>query len=229
MFVIGAGMASVTGSLLVHYLRATDPERVRLQFRHQPDHRHDHRRPDLGLGRCVRRGLNHWFARGIARAVTTTLGIGGDGRADGGGADRVSSAVSPGSWGRSTIGWAGGARRRACDDFPAGPEQAAADRFRPYSSALPMLEVDGVCRVLRQPAGGERRLVHGAAGIDHRADRAEWCGQDDDVQPGRWLSATGWRQHSSCKVSRASKRWSRVTSRCSGLGARSRTCSFSIT
>ena len=56
IFVISAGMASLGGSVIVHYLRVVDPTVFGLAVQPRHHHRGHHRRPLFRLGRCLGAG-----------------------------------------------------------------------------------------------------------------------------------------------------------------------------
>ena len=83
-------------------------------------------------------------------------------------------------------------RWRARQGRPAGERcpastSASARRRAPVAPPRrqPLLEVQGPREALRRRARGRRRVVRGAGGLDHRADRAERLRQDDGLQPRR--------------------------------------------
>ena len=151
-----AGMASVCGSLGVHYLRAMDPNVFGFAF-------------SLNFitaviigglmsvwGGALGAARHHRPARAAARPLAAALGRRDHGRAHGGGADRLSARGFAGFLGASTTDCAGargtGARSVREPDTAALPPIAAADR--------PSSEVDGRRALLRQSARREQRQLY---------------------------------------------------------------------
>ena len=84
----------------------------------------------------------------------------------------------------------------------------------------------GPREALRRPARGRRRVVRGARGLDHRADRSQRLGQDDGLQPDRRHDArrTPARSGSTARRIDGLKPWERAHAG-SGGRSRSRGCS----
>ncbi len=223
MFVIGAGMASVSGSLLVHYLRATDPNVFSFAYS-----------INLITGTIIGGLMSVW---GGALGAAIIIGL-----------REVLRALSLPLWESVIMGaltvtvliafprgvagfvsalydrLAGRSVSQPGGDFGGRADDAAEGRRR----APRWPDAGGGRRLpqLRQPARGRRRFLHRAAGIDHGADRPERRRQDHDVQPDRR------RADPRCRLDPPQRRFDRRPARrarspCAGSPAPSRTCSCS--
>ena len=192
MFVVSAGMASVSGSLTVHFLRAMDPEVFGFAY-------------SLNIiTSVIVGGLMSIWGGAMGAAIVT-------------GVREVLRGLSLPLWESVIMGALTVIVLLAFPRGPAGFISGLFDRLaggrgerravavRPVPTALapltnpppagtPILEVVGAARVVRQPARGRRCQLHRRVRLDHDTHRAERRRQDDDVQPGRRLSAARQRQ-----------------------------------
>ena len=226
MFVVSAGMASVSGSLTVHFLRAMDPEVFGFAY-------------SLNIitsvivgglmsiwggamGAAIVTGVRE-VLRGLSLPLWEAVIMGALDRDR---ADRVSARARglhqrpvrpPGRRARAEAR----ARRRAGADRAQSARRPAARRYADPRGR-------GRAAFVRQPARRRRRELHRRGRLDHHAHRPERRRQDHHVQPGRRLSAARQRQRHVPGRSR-SRRSCRTTSRCAASAGRSRTCSSSTT